>query len=138
MHPRKIFEEGAIPLNLEEFEKVVKEELEKKFDLDSNLDIYVDSPRKSTYKPEEAEFYVVNDEISHEIVEKWDIKYTAKRREDEKIRHISVCSNLLRTLPNIEKVRVYVNVNRKEEKEKAEKVCRSIYEEFIGGENHDK
>ncbi len=137
-HPKKIFEERKVPLNLEEFEKVIKEELEDKLNLDPILDIYVDSPRKSTYKPEEAEFHVVNDEISLEVVEKWDIEYTAKKKKDKKIRHISVCSDLLKTLPTIERVRVYANVNRKKEKEKAEKVCRKVYNEFMGGKSRDK
>ncbi|WP_156785984.1 hypothetical protein [Archaeoglobus veneficus] len=96
---------------------------------DPSTDIYVDSAKKATFKPSEAEFYVIRDEVSEKLIENWDVKKVERLRTKRKILHITECSDLLDRLPNIEIVRVYAELNRKDA-EKAEEICRKIYNEF--------
>lgn len=132
-HPRLVFEEKGIVLKFDEFEKEIKEKISERFNrLDPELDIYVDSARKSSFKPNEAEIFIVKDEIAGEIVEKWDYDRTVTEIRNRRIQHISKRSELLRSLPNIEILRVYAKLPKSEIQE-AEQVCRKIYEEFQSG-----
>lgn len=129
-HPRRVFEINKPILEFEKFEKEVKEELQRKFDkLNPDTDIYVDMSEKTTFKPYEAEFYVIDESVVEDLVENWKIKYVKKLKKENKISHIAEISELVTKLPQITIVRVYANLN-KSEIEKAEKTCRKIYNAF--------
>ncbi|WP_457591090.1 HD domain-containing protein [Geoglobus sp.] len=129
-HPRLVFERKGMPLKIEEFEKEITEKLSEKFDnLDPEVDIYVDTPRKASFKPEESEIYIVRDEVSEELVEKWDYTRTIQELKNGRIQHIRKHSELLESLPNIEILRVYAKLP-KVEVLSAERICDKIYKEF--------
>jgi len=126
-HPKKIFESTKGILYLDDFGKEVKDELSKKFDLDPEIDIYVDDTRKSTYKRTEEDFYVVKEEVIEDVVNYRKISAVDELMKKEKIVPISICSSLLnKGLPDIEIVRVYAFVD-KGEIGKAEEICWNIY-----------
>ena len=102
--------------------------------IDPDLDIYIDSARKSTFKPSEAEFYVIRDDILGPIVENWDVGYVTSQINNKRILHIIDCSDLLNRLPSIEIIRVYINLKRKRDLEQAERICRKVYSELKDSE----
>lgn len=138
-HPKRILESNRLPLKIDEFEEEIKNKLQKNFDhLDPYTDIYVDDPRKATTKLTEAEFYVIEDSISENLVDYWKFEEIGKLKRKGKIAHIADKSELIKKLPTIGLIRVYVNLKTKKDIEEAEKICRKFYTDWVeeeGGKN---
>ncbi len=61
-----------------------------------------------------------------------------KLKKKGKIAHIADKSELIKKLPTIGLVRVYVSLKTKKDAEEAEKICRTFYSDWIeeeGGKN---